>query len=178
MRGQNKYFVLTAADAHSSRLYLPSAVQLAKYRLDRKEWGLKTRTRHRKQMKTGDRVLIYISGRRELSQHFIAEATIASDPTRNFDCLIDSPKMETSICSEFKVTLKNVRLFRNPVPVRDLLKRFDFVAESHRKMWRIYFQGGAVRLSRKDFQLVLRKERSRRSERPPLIHLLAPTSAL
>jgi hypothetical protein len=159
VHSDKKYFVLIAADAARHRLYLPSAFQLAKYRLNRREWGLKDRTRYRRQIEPGDSVLIYISGHRDLAQHFVAEATIASLPSRNFGGSVDSPQMHTSICSEFKVTLKNVRFFRKPVCVRDLLKDFDFVATNRLKMWWIYFQGGAMRLSRKDFELVLRREK-------------------
>ena len=153
-----EYFVLIAADADRNRLYLPSAHQLAKYRLGRKEWGLKERTRYRRQMKAGDKVLIYLSGYRELAQHFVAEATIASAPARNLGGMVDSPVLHTSIFSEFKVAVRNVRFFDNPVCARDLLKDFEFVAPKRRKMWRIYFQGGAIRLTKKDFELVLRAE--------------------
>lgn len=158
------YFVLIAADADRNRLYLPSALQLAKYRLGRNEWGLKERTRYRRHMKAGDRVLIYLSGYRDLSQHFIAEATIASTPARNLGALVDSPDIHTSICSEFKVAVKNVRFFEKPVCARNLLKDFEFIAPKRRKMWRIYFQGGAIRLTKNDFELVLRTEKQRVKE--------------
>jgi len=148
------FFVLIAADADRNRLYLPSAFDLAKYRLERKEWGLKDRTRYRRYMTPGDRVLIYISGYREYAQHFIASATIASVPTNNSGGLVDSPAMDTSIFSEYKVAIKNVHYFSKPICARDLLDKFKFVAPNRRKMWRIYFQGGAIRLQAPDFNLV------------------------
>jgi hypothetical protein len=150
------YFVLITADADRNRLYLPSAFDLAKYRLERKEWGLKDRTRYRKYMTPGDQVLIYISGYRENAQHFVASATIASAPTNNTGGIVDSPVMQTSIFSEYKVALKNAHYFSTPICARDLLDKFKFVAPNRRTMWRIYFQGGAIRLQAYDFNLVTR----------------------
>ena len=150
------YFVLIAADADRNRRYLPSAFDLAKYRLERKEWGLKDRTRYRRSMMPGDKVLIYISGHRENAQHFVASAIIASIPTDNSGGVVDSPTMQTAIFSEYKVALKNVHYFTNPVCARHLLNKFKFIAPNRQSMWRIYFQGGAMRLKRYDFNLVVR----------------------
>jgi len=153
---KSSYFVLIAADSDRNRLYMPSAFELAKYRLERKEWGLKERTRYRRYMKPGDQVLIYISGWRENAQHFVAHATIASVPEANTGGSVDSPEMHTSIFSEYKVAIKNVHYFSKPVCARDLLDKFTFVAPNRRNMWRIYFQGGAIRLQAYDFNLVRR----------------------
>lgn len=153
---EKSFFVLTVADADRNRRYLPSALDLAKYRLKRKEWGLKKRTRYRRHMKPGDKVLIYLSGARDFSQHFIAEGIIASASQGNKGALVDSPNIQTSIFSEFKIGLTGIRFFPRPVCVRDLLEKFEFVSPHRRKMWRIYFQGGALRLPRKDFELVVR----------------------
>jgi len=150
------FFVLIAADADRNRLYLPSAFELVKYRLARKQWGLKDRTRYRRMMKPGDQALIYISGYREHAQHFVASATIASSCTYNTGGVVGSPVLQTAILSEFKIELKNAHFFSKPVCARDLLHKFKFIAPNRRKMWRIYFQGGAIRLKTVDFNLVKR----------------------
>lgn len=150
------YFVLIAADADRNRLYLPSAFDLAKYRLERKQWGLKDRTRYRRLMQPGDQALIYISGYRENAQHFVASATIASSCTYNSGGAVDSPNLQTAVLSEFKIALKDAHFFSKPVCARDLLDKFKFIAPNRRKMWRIYFQGGAIRLKAVDFNLVKR----------------------
>jgi hypothetical protein len=107
-------------------------------------------------MTPGDRVLIYISGHRENAQHFVASATIASEQKPNIGGTVDSPVLESSIFSEYKIALKDVHFFSRPICARDLLDKFKFVAPNRRNMWRIYFQGGAVRLQAEDFDLVTR----------------------
>lgn len=158
MSGTSKpsFFVLVAADADRNRLYLPSAFELAKYRLGRKQWGLKDRTRYRRQMKPGDQVLIYISGYREHAQHFIASATIASSCTYNTGGVVDSPVLDTAVLSEYKIALKDIHFFSKHICARNLLTKFKFIAPNRRKMWRIYFQGGAISLKAADFNLVKR----------------------
>jgi hypothetical protein len=152
-----KHFVLVAADSDRNRTYLPSAHELATYRLSRKEWGLKVRTRNRGKMTEGDKVLIYLSGSRDFSQHFVASATLASSPIQNRSYLVDSPVAFTSVCSEYKVLLKDVVVFSNPVGVRELITTFEFIKPEHQKMWRIYFQGGALSIPKSDFALVVNK---------------------
>jgi hypothetical protein len=152
------YYVLIAADSDRNRLNMPSAFQLANYRLKRKEWGLKERTRYRRHFRAGDKVLIYISGHRENAQHFVACATIAGSPApaQNAGGSVDAPTLITSIFSEYKVKLNDIGRFAKPVSARDLLTRFRFVAPKYIKMWRIYFQGGAAKITKSDFTLVLR----------------------
>jgi hypothetical protein len=149
--------VLVAADIDRSRKTLPSAYELAKYRLGRRKWGLKNRTRYRATMKKGHRVLIYISGHREFAQHFVAEATLASDPKpASGDRLLDAPDFAISLGSQYKVDLKSVRWFKHPVCARNLIEKFGFIAPNRRNMWRIYFQGGALRIPVKDANLIVK----------------------
>ena len=152
----SKFFVLIAADADRNRLALPSAFKLAKYRLERKEWGLKDRTRYRRMMEPGDQALIYISGYRELAQHFVATATIDSACMPTTGGSVDSPFFHTAVFSEFKILLKDAHFFSTPVCARDLLDQFKFIDPKRKNMWRIYFQGGAIRLNAVDFNLVRR----------------------
>jgi hypothetical protein len=152
--------VLVAADIDRSRKNLPSAYQLAQYRLGRRQWGLKNRTRYRATMKKGQRVLIYISGHREFAQHFVAEARLASDPKPALgDRILDAPDFSISLGSEYKLDLKSVQWFKKPVCARDLIGKFSFIAPNRVHMWRIYFQGGALRIPTKDADLVLKGSR-------------------
>jgi predicted RNA-binding protein len=149
------YFVLIAADAHRANLTLPSALDLSKYRIKRREWGLKERTRYRRHMKPGDLVLIYLSGHREYSQHFIAQAEIVKAPSINQKgSIIDSPNILTSVCSEWVVEFKKINIFKNPVFMKDIIQKLEFIAPNRRDMWRIYFQGGAIKITEKDFDLI------------------------
>jgi hypothetical protein len=155
MLGKSDVLVLVAADIDRSRKALPSAYELAKYRLGRRQWGLKNRTRYRATMKKGHRVLIYISGHREFAQHFVAEAILASCPQPAYgDRVLDAPDFAISLGSQYKLDLKSIRWFKRPVCARDLIEKFGFIAPNRRNMWRIYFQGGALRIPVRDANLI------------------------
>jgi len=150
-------FVLVAADADRSRIALPSAYQLAKQRLKCRRWGLRARTRFRSSMKKGDRVIIYVSGYREHAQHFVAEAVLASPPTRGaWHKPITSANAVDDLGGEYSLSLACVRWFSSPVCARRLIDKFSFISPERRSMWRIYFQGGALRLSARDAELIRR----------------------
>ena len=123
--------------------------------MNRCEWGLKERTRNRKAFKVGDIVLIYIAGRRELAQHFLAWATIAtsSHPSRA-SVLLDAPDLRGAISSEFKIGLTDIQLFRKPVNIRTILHRLTFIPSKRLPVWWVYLQGGSTRITKKDFLLV------------------------
>lgn len=151
---QPNYFVLIAADADRNRRYLPSAFELAKYRIARGEWGLKSRTRFRGQMKCGDRVLFYLSGNREWSQHFIGSAILTTGSVLSSGTIVDAPDIYSSVCSEYKISFREIEMFDNPICVRDILTKLDFVSPNRTHMWRIYFQGGAIKIYSNDFKFI------------------------
>ena len=77
------HYIIISADSHKSRTHLPSALDLLNYRLKRKQWGFRDRTRNRKYIKVGDKFIFYVSGNRSQAQHFVAESIAASESIEN-----------------------------------------------------------------------------------------------
>lgn len=145
------YYIFVAADSDRHRLNMPSAFELASYRLSRKEWGLRSGTSNRTNIKVGDMVLVYISGRRQNSQTFIAQAEILGGPIPNRGSKTDSPIESASIFSEYKVSLTKIKIFKTPLKIHKLIRKLSFIKPERVLMWRIYFQGGTIRIPEKDF---------------------------
>lgn len=158
------YYVFIVADSDKARLSEPSAYQLARYRLGRKEWGLNARTRYRRQIRTQDRVLIYASGRRELGMSFVGSAVVATDPQPVLSpAEVDSPEGHSQHQHISSVKLTDVVIFDTPVSVRPILKRLSFVKISKGGRWGTSFLGGVARIARNDYNTVLDSLRSTRT---------------
>lgn len=168
---KNGFFILVAADQDKSRLSLPSAYDLALHRLRNRRWGLNQRTRNRKFIAAGDEVVVYASGKRENGMTFVGRATVARTgvPLSHEDRYnIDSPvQREPSVCVE-AILLSNVEVFRQPIPIKSLVRQFQWVRNPGSHGWGTALMAGTMRLSERDFELILdaaaqcaRKRRSR-----------------
>lgn len=152
------FFLLVAADEDKRRLSLPSAYQLAVYRLKRGLWGLNTHTRNRKAMQCGDELVIYCSGKREHGMTFIGRARISSKPSplRPTDRqTINSPTNTTSTCVDF-ISIDDVTLFEIPIPIKSVFRRFEWVRNPDSPKWAAGLMGGSMRISGHDFDVVKR----------------------
>ena len=155
---EHSFYILIAADTDRARLAKPSAYQIAKYRLGRGEWGIRFRTRNRMALSPDDKVLIYVSGHREYRQSFIAHATLASSAVRApqvMQATIDAPDRTGNVPSEFVVALKEIRFFPNPVHINELKHKFSFVRDPDSTKWGSCLQGGTLRITEPDYNLVL-----------------------
>ena len=158
-RTPNHYIFITS-DADKSRMSRPSAASLAKYRLSRCEWGFGVRTKNRKAITIGDRVLVYLSGKRENGSHFVAECTVASDVhqvSNSFSQTVDAPDRLGNAPAAYSVSLKAVRYFQVPVPIKALKRKLSFIKQPESKKWGAFLQGGALLISPKDFHTILDK---------------------
>lgn len=155
--GDLKYYIFVAADSDPHRLSMPSAYELASYRLKNKKWGLKATTRSVKSVRPGDYVLIYLSGRREFSQHVIAIAELASEAkpvAYSQRGRIDSPKNESNLFSEFYVEIEKYLIIKNPVDIRKVKDKLEFVKDPKSTKWGSVLQNGTLRISHADFLLL------------------------
>jgi hypothetical protein len=162
-RESKSYYIFIVADGDRNRVAIPSAYQLAQYRLNKFAWGLAERTRYRKQLKPGDFALIYISGHREYAQHLVGVAELNSECTAvkwSERGVWDAPS-QIDLYSPYKVDLKNINIFKDPLCIRPLIGKLSFIKQAHLKLWRIYFQGGIAKIPKEDFEL-LKKEASRK----------------
>lgn len=153
---QPKYYILVAADADKSRLSMPSAYDIAHYRLKTKRWGINTNTRNRTNLKAGDYALIYASGLRENGKSFIASARLESGaeilPHR---CIgeIDGPNNLAHLLSGYSIKLTDINYFNKRVDIRNIKSLLSFVKNPDSPRWGGCLQGGCITISEKDFQL-------------------------
>ncbi|MBA3353014.1 MAG: EVE domain-containing protein [Blastocatellia bacterium] len=162
---EKRFFLLVAADEDKSRLSAPSAFDRAVYRLANRRWGLNVRTRNRKAMRPGDEVVIYASGKRQNGMTFVGHAAIASKPvplTHDDRYNLDSPRQrEPTTCCE-AIQLRQARLFREPVPIKSVYRRFDWVRSPDSPRWAAALMGGAMHLTRHDFTVIVAAGMSKR----------------
>jgi len=108
-------------------------------RLQEKKWPIFQKTRHREELKKGDQVIVYHGGYRG-SKKLVGSFTISSglSPT--------GPEL-------YSLDFSEVNLWKNPVGIHDILGNLSFVVRKDN--WGIYFQGGVVRLPKKDYKTIL-----------------------
>jgi hypothetical protein len=154
------HFIFIASDCDVSRLSKPSAYQVAKYRLQRRQWGLGLHTRNRNALRPGDAVIIYVSGQRESGRQFIASCTVASQVkgvNMSVASAIDAPNHDGNVSVVSAVQLKDIQFFNHPVPVATLKQKLHFIKKPDSPKWGAYLQGGVKRISGRDYELILRR---------------------
>jgi hypothetical protein len=156
-RKQLKHYIFVASDADKNRMSKPSADALAKYRLNRGEWGLGLRTKNRRSLSPGDKVLVYLSGRRENGRHFIAQCEVSSEvfsvPNR-LSHVLDAPNRLGNSPAAFSVGLRGVKYFRKPIPIEILKEKLSFIKQPKSKKWGAFLQGGVILITEKDFRFI------------------------
>ena len=153
----SSYYIFIATDCDVSRLAKPSAYDVARYRLERREWGLGEHTRNRNAIQRNDHVLIYVSGQRQLSRCFVASCRAASTATKvpfSMASIVDAPNHEGVVSVSSVVKLKSVRFFPAPVAIAPLKSKLHFIKKPTSPKWGAYLQGGVKRISKRDFELI------------------------
>jgi len=153
------HYILITADVDKSLMALPSAFDVAMYRLKHKQWGFKSTTRNRRSIKINDRLLIYTAGKRENGKCFIATAEVASPvrPAANNSENVDSPVVQKAVSCDLVFDLKNIRKFRNFVSIYDVKKHLKCIKTPESIKWACVFQNGSLRISIKDYMYIFKR---------------------
>lgn len=152
------YYIFIASNLPTFDQEIP-APEVIKELLDRGYWLIGGHTRNRKAIKEGDKAVFYAAGKG--NRVFLAMATIASacTPLRDRGKLaievefVEALGFEHPGLLSFKVT--NIAFFDTHVPASQLVDHFSFI--KNRRRWGIYFQGGSMRISKEDFELVIKE---------------------
>jgi hypothetical protein len=148
-------FILIAGDANGT--FVSPGYDVALYRLNNTVWGLNARTRHIRDLCPGSKALIYISGTKEFSQHFIAQCKIAGRPRSvplELREKIDAPRGNGHQMPCLCVPLAEIEVFNHPVSIRQMLEKLAVIKKP--EQWWRYLQGGVIRISNRDFNTVSR----------------------
>lgn len=144
---EQRFYILVAADVHSMLRSKPSAFAVADQCLREGRWGIGSRLIS--SLPVGSKVLIYLAGKREFAQTFIATGEIAGAPLERKLQIDEKTWMRT-------IPLKAVKRFNSPIPIRPLLHELGFLSEPGQKRWGSRFQGGLLQISAKAYQVVIR----------------------
>jgi len=109
-----------------------------------KVWKIGERTANRKNIKKGDRALIYSSG--EGNRDFVASGILGSEYMND-----GRPIYGHAIFEE-------VTIFSNKVSLKSVLKNLDFV--KNKDIYGSYFQSGIIRIGEKDYNTILKKAKA------------------
>lgn len=144
------YFIMVASDAETVGGATADSFDIAMLRLKNSYWPLHERTRNRKVLKTGDKVLIYCGGKRKNGKKVIASALISKiskKPSRTK--IPEEDNFVTGNAYEI-LCLSNIMLFESPVDFKSLLPELSFCPKNMEK-WGVVLHGGARRILAPDF---------------------------
>lgn len=147
----NTYLLVANSVDAMSGGRIPADV-IVRRRLSAGQWPLYKNTPHQKEMQIGEQVIIYLAGPKQMK--FAAHARISgfisakSFSADGDDALTDPPVQA--------VLLSEAEWFSNPVSIRDIMEKLDFVPKNTIK-WGCVLQRGAKKISSKDTKTILSK---------------------
>ena len=103
-------------------------------RIKMKKWPIHKRTNHRKKLRKGDKVLIYLAGPHR--QKIVANVVLDSNITENGD--------------ELSIGISNVNLWKNQILLKPHVESLEFI--KNKSKWGVSMQGGVVRITDNDFK--------------------------
>jgi len=130
-------------------------------------WGLKENVNHRNSLSPEDEVLYYLAGSK--GQVFLGTATLDSGffKLSRYDRKIfwHGPFFE----SAHGVRLKNVQVWRKTKSIRPLIRKLEFISVPEK--WGVSLHHSVVSVSKKDFDLIVGKEKQKKDVSPPSLML-------
>jgi len=106
-----------------------------------KKWSIGKKTPNRKKLSKNDEILFYQGGER--GGKFVGSAELVSGLIQQDNGMFDF------------VILKNIEFWKKPVEIRPILRKLSFIKD--KKHWGVYFQGGIIRISEKDYEEILKR---------------------
>ncbi|ABE39206.1 hypothetical protein RPD_1971 [Rhodopseudomonas palustris BisB5] len=147
------FYILTVNDAYSSANVLTkvAAWDIAKGRLDANLWALYDRTRHKNDVKVGDRLLIYIGGTKRARQHFVAKSTVAhiEGPSKLKSATAVGAILGSDV---YRVLTLKDTVWIEPVSIRSIFGSLSFLPK-HSK-WGATLMGGCKSIRREDYEII------------------------
>lgn len=129
-----------------------AANEVLAHRLERKFWPINERTTNREKVKVGDGFIFYLAGAGKLSQCFVAMGCADSEVIKSE---LTWPDGFTDINPGYGLWLREISYFKNPVPIKKILKKLSFIKIKANNVWGGYLQGGCITINEKDYNLVI-----------------------
>ena len=139
------YLILISSDAKKN------GYEICKDRIFENLWPIYKKTPQLKNIKANNKVLFYIAGNYEYSQHFVGSANISSvEELNNFE---SDPRRELKqvICY---LTFNKIKLYKHPVNIKLHLKKLKFIKKDRIEKYGLYFQGGICKIDKDSFDYI------------------------
>jgi hypothetical protein len=156
-----QFFILICNDADNRVLSAPSALQLAKYRLQSGFWGFNESTPHRKRIQVGDRFLVYLSGTRQNGRCFIGSAMAKAFPYKTTNKSLDSQDPRWDRGSRILLPLGEVEFFDTPVHISRVVGGVKFIPQERQEIWWHFLRSGCRLIQECDYKAILAESRKR-----------------
>lgn len=149
------YFMLIASPVYYSVCGRMLAIDVLRYHFSRKVWPFYEYTRHKRNIKKGDRLLFYLAGMGTDAQTYVAHALAESD-VGGAKVRLPAEWHTPRVC--YGLALGEIQYLDKPVPIRNILSKLSFIHTS--KKWGAYMQGGCSQITKQDFDLIMRYSRT------------------
>ena len=147
-------FILIASDVEKIDGQMAQSSEIAKFRLDQKYWPLHHRTRNRKIMKSGDKVLIYCGGQLRGGKSIIARAEIENiKRIYATESLPEDNRYLTGNAYEI-LQFREIVWIEPAIKFREILETLSFCPKNLKK-WGVVLHGGARRISAEDYAIIM-----------------------
>jgi|APSaa5957512535_1039671.scaffolds.fasta_scaffold289845_2 hypothetical protein len=107
-------------------------------RIKNKQWPIYNKTRNRNNIGVGDSVLFYKAGID--GQRFLGRAIIKTN-------------LKKHTMFEYFLELDEISVWKKSILIKPLIPDLDFI--ENKNCWGIYFQGGVMSISEKDFNTIV-----------------------
>jgi len=112
-----------------------------KKRIEHKKWPIFSSTKFRKYLEIGDSIIFYQAGKH--GQKFLGTAIMKSKVKPILDRM------------DYYVELENIDLWKTQPSIRSIISKLSFI--KNKIYWGIYFQGGVLKIDKKDHSIILKE---------------------
>ncbi|EMN7148708.1 EVE domain-containing protein [Vibrio vulnificus] len=148
----SNYYILIKGDSYLQDGSFINARTATEKLMDSGFWPLYERTPHRRNIKVGDKILFYVSGKRKGAQVILGSATISK--------IEDWTRKHTAQCPIFSdnipftaVGYDDVSVFTTPIPVREKVGQLSFIKQRPEK-WGLSFMGGVTKVDKQNYEIL------------------------
>jgi len=126
--------------------------EIFKERINNNSWPIYNKTPQSINIQEGKNVLFYIAGTNNLSQNFIASASISN--------IINQKSTTVDPNQEFKqvlfcVQFKDINYFEKPLNIKEHINNLSFIEPDKRKIYGLYFQGGVCKINKQSYDYII-----------------------
>tara|TARA_Y100000768_G_scaffold95148_1_gene69240 strand:+ start:2510 stop:3010 length:501 start_codon:yes stop_codon:yes gene_type:complete len=145
---ETDYLIFVSSDGKKT------GYDIFKDRIKQNLWPIYVKTPQLINVKIGKKIIFYIAGNGNSSQHFVASAII--------DKIVDQKDANSDPNQEFKQILFNVKfrdlkIFSKYINIKDHINELTFIEKSKRRIYGLYFQGGVCKINRQSFEYIQSK---------------------